>query len=202
MQQPPSRPPHRLFTPNPAGRCIKTTLTTGRCDGTSRLINDMKGATGGSVGVWSLRDQINHGARWARLNFWSLRGSNPERIQMKQETTRRWLLSPPATVTPAAVQSPMISDGFGHFLGLLNFGRASSHAENVCHAFHAQSEQLEQLKKKVPIQNLMLFSKHGVMQRAYWGHSAFFTQLCIIAFGDTQLMPLIHCYGIQMYNYH
>lgn len=57
-------------------------------------------------------------------------------------------------------------------------------------------------EKKVPIQNLMLFSKHGVMQRVYWGHSTFFIQWCIIVFGDTQLMPLIHCCGIQMCNYH
>lgn len=47
--QPPSRPPHHSFMLNPAGRRIRTLLTTGRCDGTPRLITQVKGAVGDTV---------------------------------------------------------------------------------------------------------------------------------------------------------
>lgn len=57
-------------------------------------------------------------------------------IQRESRWSRR---AQDGTVTPAAVQSAMISPGSGHFLGLLNSSRASSDTENVCRVCLPQS---------------------------------------------------------------
>lgn len=221
--QPPSQPPHCSFTANPAGRHIRTLLTTGRCDGGAMAVRGRceggamvvrwwcKGGVmvvrwwceGGAMAVrWdaSLNDWCERSRRWRRLITerpdqaqWARLIWSSEACEGQTRGETQWRAQGRGCCRHPLRQSQMIRRDFDQWNARFKFSRPSSEAENM--VFRPSVVNWSHWIK-ILIQNLMFTSKYRVVQRASRGHPALF------CFGDTRLKPLIHCCGIQMYNYH